>query len=122
MDVRKEGILTIEEWRNIEKFSEYRISSLGRVKSLKYNKERILKPAKCTRGFLFVTFTINKKKIVKQIHRLMLEVFKPKENSDKYDGFHKDKNKENNYIDNLEWRSLTRSEYMKKDKRENEIK
>ncbi len=122
MDERKEGNLMIEEWMVIKDYPDYQISSFGKVKSFKFCSGRILKPAKCTRGFLFVTFTINKKKIVKQIHRLMLEVFKPKENSDKYDGFHKDKNKENNYIDNLEWRSSTRSEYMKKDKRENGIK
>lgn len=34
-----------EEWKTIEGFEDYLISSKGRVKSLKYGKERILKPS-----------------------------------------------------------------------------
>ena len=34
-----------EEWKTIESFEDYLISSKGRVKSLKYGKERILKPS-----------------------------------------------------------------------------
>lgn len=34
-----------EQWKTIEGFEDYLISSKGRVKSLKYGKERILKPS-----------------------------------------------------------------------------
>lgn len=35
-----------EEWKIIENYEEYQISTLGRVKSLKHNKERLLRLSK----------------------------------------------------------------------------
>lgn len=34
----------MEEFKTIKDFENYQISNYGRIKSLKYNKERILKP------------------------------------------------------------------------------
>lgn len=35
--------MTNEIWKQIEEFPDYEVSSLGRIKSLKYGKEKILK-------------------------------------------------------------------------------
>jgi len=67
-----------ESWKKIDNFSDYEISNLGRVKSFKYVKERILKPGKCRNGYLIsVTLMKNKKRNIKSIHRLVLENFNP---------------------------------------------
>ena len=34
----------VEEWRNIPGYEDYQVSNLERVKSLKFGKEKILKP------------------------------------------------------------------------------
>ena len=45
------------------------------------------------------------------VHRLVLSAFEPISNMDKYDVNHKDGNKQNNCVDNLEW--CSRSENVK---------
>jgi len=93
-----------EEWKTIEDFPDYEVSSQGRVKSFKRYKEgKILKPGKDRKGYLVVNLYKNRKRYHKRIHRLVLEAFKPIENSNKFECNHKDGNKENNYIENLEW-------------------
>ena len=60
-----------EIWKEIEGFKDYEISNLGRVKSLKYNKERILKAVINTDSYL--TVCLSKKN--KTIHQLMAIAF-----------------------------------------------
>jgi len=93
----------IEVWKEINGFSDYMVSSYGRIKSLKFGKERILKLGKNKYGYLQFILYKNNKKYTKTIHRLVLETFNPIENMDKLEGNHKDGNKENNRLDNLEW-------------------
>lgn len=106
----------MEEWRNIERYEGlYQVSNYGRVKSLERSyternsrkathtlEERILKPSKYSEGYLFVTFTKNDERKIKKIHRLVAEAFIPNPNGLPQVN-HKDENKANNCVDNLEW-------------------
>ena len=50
-----------EIWKDIEGFEKYQISSYGRVKSLKNNKESILKTVIKRGGYVGLHFYKNKK-------------------------------------------------------------
>ena len=103
----------MEIWKDIDGYEgHYQISSLSRVKSLSrpswngkvfFNtKERILSPRVKDNGYLFVTLCINNNKHHKYIHRLVAQTFLP--NLDNLPQVnHKDCDKTNNQVDNLEW-------------------
>lgn len=100
-----------EEWRDIAGYEGlYKVSNLGRVKSLGNGnsnnsnncKERILKAGKNSRGYLQVHLCKNGKYKTYKIHRLVAIVFIPNPNNLPQVN-HKDENKENNYVENLEW-------------------
>ena len=83
----------------------YEISNLGRVRSTSYKGKKILKPAVTKNGYLNVIFCINQKKEHKLVHRLVAEAFIP--NINNYSTVnHKDEDKLNNYVENLEWLSV----------------
>ena len=67
-------------------------------------KERIIKP-NLVRGYCQVR--LSKDGTVKPLylHRIVLETFNPIEGMDKLDCNHRDENKENNCLNNLEWLS-----------------
>lgn len=87
----------------------YEVSNLGRVKSLDYRrtgKERILKPGRHSKksGNTYYQVHLYKggKMNVKLVHRLVAEAFIP--NPDNLPEVnHKDENKFNNCVENLEW-------------------
>ena len=86
--------------------NEYLISNLGRLKSLPRKgtckQEKIIKLHKNHKGYLVCNLTKNSKHSFKQIHRLVAETFIPNYyNLPQVN--HKDGNKENNCINNLEW-------------------
>ena len=65
-----------EEWKPIPKFEGlYEISSYGRVKSLKFNKELILKVIINSKKYQKVSLYKNKIKSTKIIHQLVAEAF-----------------------------------------------
>lgn len=90
-----------EIWKDIEGYEGlYQVSNMGRVRSLKYKKERILKPRKQS-GYYRVSL-YNDKKYEYSIHRLVANAFIP--NPDNLPQVnHKDENRTNNCINNLEW-------------------
>lgn len=98
-----------EVWKDIDEYKGlYQISNLGRVKSLKkyagksLREEKILKTYKDKDGYIKVILCKNNKTRFLSIHRLLAEAFIPNpENLPQIN--HKDENKENNDIDNLEW-------------------
>ena len=97
-----------EIWKTIEECEDYQISNFGRVKSFKYDKEngRIIKPSRSTKGYLQLDLRLDGRKgenrIHPSIHRLVAKAFIP--NPDNLPQVnHKDENKENNHVDNLEW-------------------
>ena len=94
-----------EIWKDIPEYKGlYQISNLGRVKSLNYNhtgKKRILSPG-TSRGYLCVILCKNGKIKKFTIHRLVAMTFL--ENPDNLPMVnHKDENKQNNSVSNLEW-------------------
>ena len=96
-----------EIWKVIEYAINYSVSNCGRVRQNKKNK--ILKPYINQRnGYVYVFIRDNNGKYLnKRIHRLVAECFIPNP-LNKPDVNHKDFNRSNNYVDNLEW--ATRSE------------
>ena len=95
-----------EIWKPIKGYEGlYEVSNLGRVKSLVNNKgqyrEKILKH-NIRNGYPSVTLCKNKKLKSFAIHRLVAEAFLP--NPDNLPCVnHKDENRLNNFVDNLEW-------------------
>lgn len=83
----------------------YEVSNFGRVRSTSYKGVRILKPCKMKNGYLNVILCVNQIKVHKNIHRLVAEAFIPNPlNLETVN--HKDGNKENNTVENLEWLSF----------------
>ena len=80
----------------------YQISNYGRVKSLKYGKEKILKLCLGGDGYLKVQLWKKGKQKKYFVHRLVAEAFIP--NQDNLPQVnHKDEVKTNNCVENLEW-------------------
>lgn len=97
-----------EAWVDIKNYEGlYQISSLGEVKSLKRNTthERILIPRIDRNGYLYVILCKNGITKTKKIHRLVAENF-IENPENKYSVNHKDGNKLNNCVDNLEWATM----------------
>lgn len=104
----------MEEWRNIKGFEGlYQVSSTGRVKSLNrvvigrdgrtyHYRERYIKQQKRKDGYFAVQIFKNSNHYTKRIHRLVAETFLECP-GDKFEVNHKDGNKENNSVENLEW-------------------
>ena len=116
-----------EEWKDIKNYEGlYQVSNWGRVKSLgngkNYKYGRILKQSKNGRGYLFVSLCKSGKKKNYTIHRLVAETFIP--NPDNLPQVnHKDENKNNNKVENLEWCTPSyNSNYGTRNKRASEKK
>lgn len=105
---------TIEEWKPVVGYEgKYEISSLGRVKSLKRTAknnhgvrtvpECMMKIQKAVSGYCQVVLCQNGHNHKSQfIHRLVAQAFIP--NPKKYKEVnHKDEDKTNNCVSNLEW-------------------
>jgi len=100
----------MEVWKDIEGYEGlYQVSSLGNVRSLNYQKRgyaKNLTPKVNNRGYEWVELRKNGKKKQFVIHRLVGEAFL--ENPNNYPIInHKDENKTNNKVDNLEWCTLS---------------
>lgn len=106
-----------EIWKNIKNYEEYyQISNFGKIKSLTRQiirdgnggvqasliKERILKPRASKGNYYYVNLWKNGKRIMVKIHQLVAEYFIPNPEGKSW-VHHKDRNKLNNYVDNLEW-------------------
>lgn len=95
-----------EIWKDIKGYEGlYQVSNFGRVKSLVNNKgqyrEKILNPI-IGNGYYRVRLFKNKQNKLYSVHRLVAEAFIP--NPDNLPQVnHRDENKLNNSVDNLEW-------------------
>lgn len=113
-----------EQWKQIKGFN-YEVSNLGKIRSLdkfqdfplfaKGNKGgdktsitpvlikgKDLKLTPSRQGYLCVGLYLNKKNYYKLVHRIVAETFIPNPKN-KPQINHKDSNKHNNCVDNLEW-------------------
>lgn len=108
-------------WKHARGFENlYEVSSCGLVRTIPREvirsnervykvKQNILKPSKDSYGYLRVGLSLNGKLVTKKIHRLVASTFI--DGDHKKEVNHKDGNKTNNNVNNLEW--VTRSENQK---------
>lgn len=104
-----------EIWKDIKGYEGiYQVSNLGRVKSLyivsnlykkKFYKERILKPKKDKNNCLRIELWKNKNHKTVLVHRLVATTFLEDLINTNMTVNHKDGNRLNNRVDNLEWLS-----------------
>lgn len=92
-------------WKDIPGYEGlYKVSNYGEVLSLKRNrtKEKILKGQIDQYGYIRIVLSKNGKIKKYKAHRLVLMAFN-NTNNKRLQINHKDGNKQNNFIDNLEW-------------------
>lgn len=109
--------MALEIWKDIEGYEgKYQVSNLGRVRSIERKcrmvyerrrrvRERILKVEVKTDGYCRVTLSSPTKRRREYVHRLVSEAFIPNP-LNKSTVNHKDGNKRNNAVTNLEWLTL----------------
>ena len=96
-----------ELWKSVKGFTDYKVSNQGKVKSFKLNTEKILKQCNDKKEYLLVKLSKSRNSKTKTVHRLVATAFIPNPDN-KPQVNHKDGNKQNNCVDNLEW--VTQSE------------
>lgn len=95
-----------EIWKDIPGYEgKYEVSNLGNVRSLNYNHTgeiKLLKQGTNKKGYKLVNLCKNGKQKCYLIHRLVAMTFIPNPNNLPIIN-HKDENKVNNNVKNLEW-------------------
>lgn len=91
----------MEIWKEIEGYAGlYEVSNWGNIRSLKFGRK--LNPAVNSSGYKLISLSKEGKSKSFSVHRLVAEAFIP--NSNNYPCInHKDENKTNNHVGNLEW-------------------
>lgn len=111
----------MEEWRDVVGYENYyKVSNYGSVASksryvnnngsLVLKKEQMLKPCVVCKGYLQYDLYVEGKRSKQYAHRLVAQAFIPNPN-DFPEVNHKDGDKTNNHVDNLEW--VTKAENQK---------
>lgn len=93
-----------EQWRDVEGYEGmYQVSDLGRVRSLKFGKVRVLSPSKNKYGYLCVGLSKENKRKTVKVHRLVAVAFIPNSDESKTIINHINEDKTDNRVENLEW-------------------
>jgi len=98
-----------EEWKLLDIFDldedeRYAISNYGRIRSYKNNKDGVIIKGSLLKGYKILNVKLkNKKRTTKYIHKMVAELFIPKDNPYQEFVIHVDYNKSNNHINNLKW-------------------
>lgn len=92
-----------EIWKEIDGYDGfYEISNFGRCKTHRAKEARLLKPVKCTNGYLEYQLSKNGKRKCHLVHRLVAQAFIPNPENKK-EVNHIDECITNNIVSNLEW-------------------
>ncbi len=93
-----------EQWKKIT-FADkhYEISNYGRIKSFNGSEEGKILKCGNVRGFATIGLRVQGKKKQFCVHKLAAEYFIPRDDENQSVVIHKDWNKANNYVRNLQW-------------------
>lgn len=95
----------MEMWKSIKETNNYEVSNKGNVRRKLKKGYKLLKPFEDKDGYLKVCLCENNKRIYRFVHRLVgIEFIENKYNKPTIN--HKDGNKKNNNIENLEWATI----------------
>lgn len=111
----------MEEWREVIDNPNYQVSNTGRVRRNGHNKDKAVRVA--NDGYLKTDLYMDGKRKTKRINRIVAQAFIPNPEN-KPEVNHKDGNKLNNNVSNLEWNTkqrwiadyidLTRGKYVQR--------
>ena len=94
----------MEIWKPLSRLPGYEVSNKGRVRSLKSGKPKLMTLVDNKKGYLLCCLIHDKKRYTCYAHRLVAEAFIPTQfNIEQMEVNHKDKNRKNNCLENLEW-------------------
>ena len=108
----------MEIWKNVgeiegfENFFDYEVSTMGRVKSLKRGKEKIMKIGIGSDGYMVIRLCSNGKHKTIKVHKLIALAFIPNNDKNKDQINHIDEDKSNNNVDKLVYRELSKSFFL----------
>lgn len=106
------------EWRQVLEHQNYEVNNLGQVRHKK--RKQILKPRSNNGGYQYVNFKIEGKNTNFGVHRIVANAFIPNPN-----GYaevnHKDYDRTNNCIENLEWVTSSQNKQHAYLKEENKV-
>ena len=104
------------EWRTVKEYDHYEVNNRGEIRHKK--RKHILSPRKNSSGYLYVSFNINGRRRNFAVHRIVANAFIPNPN-----GYpevnHKDYDRTNNNVGNLEWVSSSLNKHHAFQKEEN---
>ena len=96
--------LSHEQWKDIKGYDGmYQVSDLGRVRSRKSGEWKVMRPRKVFFGYLQIDLC--KSGNVKHflVHRIVAQAFIPNDDNSKTQINHRNEDKTDNRVDNLEW-------------------
>ena len=93
-----------EVWKPIDGWPDYQVSNQGRFKSFKQCADgKLLTPYLNKYGYLTIHLRDKNRSKVLQCHRLVMLAFEPIPNPETMEVNHKNENKQDNRLSNLEW-------------------
>ena len=93
-----------EQWRDIfGYYGMYQVSDLGRVRSKKYGRWKVLRPKKTPNGYLQVGLFLDGKQDKFLVHRLVAQAFIQNDDESKTQINHINEVKSDNRVSNIEW-------------------
>lgn len=110
------------EWKQVLEHPNYEVNSKGEIRHK--IRKHILKPRSNKGGYMYVNFKINGKNTNFAVHRIVANAFLPNPNG-YIEVNHKDYDKTNNCIKNLEWVSSSinkKHAFLKQENRDSRAK